>query len=315
MIEGKTNIKGKIFNIERFGLVDGPGIRTVVFFKGCPLECKWCHNPESQASAPEIMFNEERCIRCGVCEEVCPERAISFEGLDRDKREFLRECCNACGSCVAVCPTEALDLIGYDISVDFLFKQIIRGMAFYQRSGGGVTLSGGEPLMQAEFCRALLQRCRENCIHTAIDTSGCVSWEKITKVLPFVDLFLFDVKHLNNDKHRLATGVSNRLALENLKKLVALKSGAAFSIIIRIPLIPGFNSTKKEILNIFSYLNTLEGIDEVEILPFHQFSVSKYRKLDKVWPYTTSDVFRKDLLKEIREKSNSSRIKISIKDV
>ncbi len=275
---------GRIFNIERHGLVDGPGIRTVVFFKGCPLQCRWCHNPESQASHNEIMFSQDQCVGCGTCGTVCPQVAISFVKTTGE-RSHVRDKCAFCGTCVKACPAKALEVVGYEVDVDTLVGEINKGAIFHRRSGGGVTLSGGEPLLQTGFCKDLLESCRKEGIHTALDTCGHAPWETINSIFPLVDLFLYDLKHVDDKKHRYGTGVSNRLILDNLMKLAAQCHDGFPEIIVRIPVIPQFNDTLTEIGDILNFLIQLNGIRHVEILPFHHYGESKYRKLYMGYPF------------------------------
>ena len=274
------NFQGRIFNIERQGLVDGPGIRTVVFFKGCPLKCRWCHNPESQSARDEIMHTESHCSGCGTCVNICPHKAISIDP-DSNKRLYRHEVCERCGTCVDVCPSRALEMVGQDIETETLVKEIVKASVFHRRSGGGVTLSGGEPLLQPDFCKALLTECRKEGIHTALDTCGHASWNIISDMLPMVDLFLYDVKHIDEQKHRDGTGVSNALILGNLEKLASHCRGGYSEITVRIPVVPGFNATLGEFKSILDYLKQLRTVRQLEILPFHHYGASKYIKLQK----------------------------------
>ena len=304
--------QGRIFDIERFGVVDGPGIRTVIFIKGCPLKCQWCHNPESQSMEKEIIFSEELCIKCMECEKVCKDRAIVFKKTNsKTIREYIAKKCTLCRKCIEVCPKKAIEIVGYDISAKLLVKEIIKNSAFFRRSGGGVTLSGGEPLAQLKFCKSVLRLCREEGIHTAIDTSGYRKWENISEILPLTDLFLYDVKHINNKKHQEHTGISNYLILDNLKKLVVAKKNIPFEIVVRIPVIPGFNATKGELFDILSFIKELKAIDSVEILPFHKYGASKYKKLFRMWETTGGvDKVSPELLKEIEKEGKRIGLKL-----
>jgi pyruvate formate lyase activating enzyme len=271
---------GRIFNIERNGQVDGPGIRTVVFFKGCPLQCRWCHNPESQSTRTEILYDADRCLLCGTCAQVCLHASVDLDALNK-VRQHDRDICTCCGACVRACPAQALEMAGYEVAVNPLVDEITRGAVFYRRSGGGVTLSGGEPLLQPDFCLQLLTACRDEGIHTALDTCGQAKWQRIYDILPLVDLFLYDLKHVDDQKHRAGTGVSNHLILDNLAKLAAECRDGYPEIIARIPVIPGFNATIEEVGEILAFLQGLDTIRQVEILPFHHYGESKYRKLQK----------------------------------
>ena len=293
-------LTARIFDIERFGLVDGPGIRTVIFFKGCPLRCQWCHNPESQSNQFEIMFSEDRCVRCGACKDVCPNGAIDYD-TESKSRVYRSEKCTFCGRCAEACPRKAIELIGYDSQLNLLINEIVRGSPFYRRSKGGVTLSGGEPLLQPNLCRELLRLCRAEGIHTALDTSGYASWSDLCEVLPYTDLFLYDIKHMDDQKHKEGTGVSNALILDNLKKLVSVQDNGMFEIRIRIPVIPGFNANRNEIKDILVFVKSLGRIRDIEILPFHSYGISKYKKLKKECRFENTQGPAKDLLEEIKE--------------
>lgn len=265
---------GTIFNIQRYSVHDGPGIRTTVFFKGCPLRCWWCHNPESQSHTREIMFSMERCIGCGSCTRNCLHGAI---GVKDGKAIIDREDClfpNECDQCFQSCPTNAIELIGRKIGINEVMKEIQKDLIFYDQSGGGVTFSGGEPLSQLEFLSNLLDSCKREGIHTVVDTSGYISWEKLSHIAPKVDLFLYDIKLINNDKHKKYTGVCNNLILENLIKL----SKGNNKIFVRIPIIPGINDDEKNIIETGEFLSKL-NIAQVNLLPYHNIGLNKYKKL------------------------------------
>ncbi len=269
------NSTGLIFDIERYATQDGPGIRTVVFFKGCPLRCQWCANPESQAKKPQLMFYQNRCRGCGRCLAGCPQKAIRLDpefglAIDTDK-------CTACGKCVESCYYDARKLMGTSITVDEVMEVVLRDSMFYKESGGGVTLSGGEPLLQPEFARALLERCKEHGLHTAIETCGCTTWENIESVLPYLDLVFFDIKHSNPVSHRKFTGVSNDKIIFNLQRL----AGTFKPIIVRIPLIPGCNDSPAEQRNIYELVGKLPNVQRIEILPYHRLGMTKYQGLER----------------------------------
>lgn len=306
-------LTGRIFDIERFGLVDGPGIRTVVFFKGCPLRCQWCHNPESQSISFEIMFSEERCVRCGACKEACPNDAIHFDA-ELNSRGYLREKCALCGRCIEVCQTKALERVGYEVEIDSLMKEVLGGMPFYRRSGGGVTLSGGEPLLQVDFCKELLKACHEEGIHTSLDTSGYVGWEDLCQTLDNTGLFLYDIKHMDEKKHREGTGVSNAVILENLKKLVSARHHYSFEITIRIPVIPGFNANRGEIEEILLFVKDLRQIENVEILPFHHYGKMKYKKLGRDYLREKDKALPREFLEEMVSKGRREGLNVFLGD-
>ena len=264
---------GRVFDIQRFSIHDGPGIRTTVFLKGCPLNCAWCHNPESQGTAADVMLRPSRCIGCGACVEVCPEHAISTdaEGIVVTDRGL----CVRCGTCTETCYAEARERIGERITVAEAVERIERDRDFYEESGGGVTLSGGEPLMQEDFAGELLRSCRQRDIHTAVDTSGAVSWRVIEAVREYTDLFLYDLKHMDREAHRASTGAGNRRILQNLEKL----SGLGHAIVLRFAVIPGIND---------EFAATLPGRHSLSILPYHAAARDKYKRLNQ--SYTLGDI-------------------------
>jgi len=254
---------GTIFDVKRFAIHDGPGIRTTVFFKGCPLACRWCHNPESQSARPEILFWAERCTGCGTCVDACPAGAVSLEdGVAKTDRAL----CTGCGACVEVCSSEAREIAGEAWSLDRLLETIERDLLFFDESGGGVTLSGGEPLAQPEFALAVLAGCKERRIHTAVDTCGFAEWDVLDAVASQTDLFLYDVKHLDDDRHRELTGVSNVLILRNLERL----SESGRKIWIRYPLIPSVNDAEGELVALGKLVSRLRSVDAIHLLPFHR---------------------------------------------
>jgi pyruvate formate lyase activating enzyme len=269
------NTKGIIFNIQRFSIQDGPGIRTTVFLKGCPLHCAWCSNPESQSFKPEILHRDSSCTKCGLCIGACPEKAISIKdkslSIDRQK-------CTSCGDCLSVCVPQALKLLGEEITAGEVFRIVKKDADFYWNSGGGVTASGGEPLAQPDFVAALFKLCQDDGIDTCIETSGCASAESLGKVLPYTSLVLFDVKLADAESHRKWTGVSNEEILRNLR--IALHSGAPVT--IRVPLIPGINDLSRELKKIAGIAaNSLKKPGKVELLPYHRFGTGKYQQLDR----------------------------------
>lgn len=271
---GEGALRGTVMDIQRFSIHDGPGIRTTVFFKGCPLRCWWCHNPESQADGLEIMVRKERCIQCMACEEACPEGAIH---VSEEGPAIVRERCTQCGACAEVCPAEALQLVGREMTAAEVMEQVEKDIAFYDESGGGVTFSGGEPLSQPHFLLALLQACQAREIHTAVDTCGFAPWESFEKVRHHADLFLYDVKLLDDEKHREYTGASNVPILENLRRLSRL----GHEIILRLPLVPGVNDTIEQVRAIGEFAAGLPHLRRVDVLPYHHMAVEKYGRLDR----------------------------------
>jgi len=260
---------GIIFDIKRYAIHDGPGIRTTVFFKGCPLACPWCHNPEGIEPSPQVVYRKSKCIGCLECVDACPEKALSAgpDGIITDDA-----LCNLCGTCVKVCPAAARELVGENKTVESLMDIIRKDVPFFDTSGGGVTFSGGEPLMQAEFLLEMLKACGKEDIHRALDTTGYTDLDTLKLVARHTDLFLFDLKFIDLKKHRHYTGVSNEHILKNLETLAQNNS----RVIIRIPLIPGINDDDDNINRTVSYLDHLPQIESVHILPYHDFQKSKY---------------------------------------
>jgi pyruvate formate lyase activating enzyme len=262
---------GIVFNIMRFSVHDGPGIRTTVFLKGCPLDCRWCHNPEGRSFRPEPMYFEERCRHCGECAAVCPEHAIeNVNGAMRSRPDR----CRRCGACVEACAAAAREIAGRRASVAEVLSEIERDVVFFDESGGGVTLSGGEPVAQHRFALALLAACRARGIHTAIETCGYAHPDVFRRVAQAADLVLFDVKMADREKHRRYTGVWNDRILANLEGLAA----AARPPVVRIPVIPGVNDSDADIAQFTAYLGRI-GIRRVDLLPYHAMGSDKHERL------------------------------------
>ena len=274
------NTEGIVFNVQRFSIQDGPGIRTTVFLKGCPLHCTWCSNPESQNFRPEIVHRDSLCTKCGLCIGVCPEKAISIQdkGISID-----RKICTNCGDCLSVCIPGALKLLGQTMSAGEVFRKIKKDADFYWDSGGGVTASGGEPLAQPDFVAALFKLCQDNGIDTCIETSGYASAEALEKVLPYTSSVLYDVKLGDVKSHRKWTGVSNEEILLNLGRAIA----SGVPVTIRVPLIPGINDSELELKKIARIaVDAQKKPGKVELLPYHRFGMGKYEQLDREYELT-----------------------------
>lgn len=290
------DLEGTVFNIQRYSLHDGPGIRTIPFLKGCPLACKWCSNPESQKPQPEIMYQKSNCIRCGKCFEACRYGALSKENpymVDRDR-------CVACGACAEVCPTNALVLKGKKMTVWEVIHELQKDENIYRRSDGGITLSGGESLSQPKFTRELLRACKERGWHTAIETTGMTTKEIIELVMPFVDLALTDIKIIDPSIHKNVTGVDNQIILENLIRISNLTKT-----IVRIPVIPNVNDNIEAIREIAEFTKLMKNINEIHLLPYHNFGENKYNLLGRIYPLHGVKELPKDkinLLKQEIEK-------------
>jgi pyruvate formate lyase activating enzyme len=263
---------GIIFDIKRYAIHDGPGIRTTVFLKGCPLDCSWCHNPEGKAMESEFMWRENRCLGCRACQKSCPKSAISFDSaapiIDYSK-------CIMCLNCVDACYSEALELVGRDLTVPEVMEEINKDRVFFDESGGGVTFSGGEPTTQPEFLVSLLVECKKMGIHTAVDTSGYTTSETLLEISELVDLFLYDLKLMDDEKHKKYCGVSNGSILNNLRKL----SERGNQIIIRFPLIPDVNDDEENVEELEAFVSSLRNVKDLSILPYHKTGVFKNKRL------------------------------------
>jgi pyruvate formate lyase activating enzyme len=265
-------IRGVVFDIRRFSIHDGPGIRTTVFLKGCPLACAWCHNPEGQSAGPELIMRSSRCLRCGACVEACPEDAIRM-GADGPVTDPER--CEQCGICADACFSGARELAGRELTVAQVMAEVERDRPFYDESGGGATFSGGEPLLQPEFLLGLLRACKAQEIRTALDTCGYGPWSALDRVRPYVNLFLYDIKSLDDVQHLAVTGVSNRTILQNLRMLSEL----GHPIVLRIPVIPGINDGAEGMRAIGALAADLPSVVHVELLPYHRIGVEKYGRI------------------------------------
>nr|MDO8100773.1 glycyl-radical enzyme activating protein [Candidatus Njordarchaeota archaeon] len=264
---------GMIFNVQRFSTEDGPGIRTTVFMKGCPLHCLWCHNVEGINPDPEVVWHDNKCIGCLSCVEACPKQAIikTSERLVTDKDK-----CDACGKCAEVCTAKARELIGQRVTTDELFNEVLKDKVFYETSNGGVTASGGEPTMQADFVSELFSKCKSSEIHTALDTCGHAKWDTLERVLGYTDLVLYDLKEIDLQKHKKYTGVSPELIWENAKKIARIGK----PMWIRTPIIPGYTDSTENVREIAELCMKLGNVERLDLLPYHRFGEPKYKKLD-----------------------------------
>ena len=312
MVRSSDRVTGTIFDIKKYSVHDGPGIRTTVFLKGCPLKCVWCHNPEGQRMSAEMMFFSDRCTACGTCVSVCPNQAIALEAGSaqteivhpgqamplKDTSQNLnrthgihtvREKCTACGACVEECPSGARETVGRVVTSDELIQEIMKDVVFYDSSGGGVTFSGGEPLLQPDFLLALLRECKEREIHTAVDTCGFVNWETLSAIVPYADLILYDLKCMDAGMHFELTGRRNEVILRNLICL----SKTHNNVTVRFPLIPGINDNEENIVSTGEFLPSLrrEGKSlRIDVLPYHKTGIGKYERLGRV--YSIPDIPR-----------------------
>ena len=296
--------EGVVFDIQRFSLHDGPGIRTIVFLKGCPLSCKWCSNPESQHVNPTIMFDAESCIHCGRCMAACQQGAIAVGNqnfIDYSK-------CIGCGECASACPAGALTLKGERMTVESVVKVLKKDVITYRESNGGITLSGGEPLVQWKFATELLKACKAQGWHTAIETTGYGSEEALESVFPYIDEVLLDCKSTKDDVHKAFTGVTTEKIKNNAKRITQLAHT-----IIRVPTIPGVNATEEDFENVCAYARELTGVDTIHILPYHTLGENKYKMMgvDYPMPEEIKPLDEEDAIpfKEIVEK-NGFRCKI-----
>jgi pyruvate formate lyase activating enzyme len=293
-------IQGIVFNIQHYSIHDGPGIRTTVFLNGCPLRCVWCQNPESQSLKPQIFFLEEKCTLCGECIDTCPQKAIT---IDSDKLKTDRTLCSGCGICAKTCPNEARTLMGTIMTPEEVFNDVNSDAIFYETSGGGITISGGDPIAQPEFTIAILKLCKDVGMNTAIETSGFIKWEILSKILENVDMVLYDFKHMSNEKHKEYTGVSNLPILENAKRIN--KEYPSIKLVARLPVIPGYNDSKENIRCTAEFISReLKPGIKVHLLPYHKLGNTKYERMEmkeKILDITPpSQEYMEELLEIVR---------------
>ncbi len=310
---------GVVFNLQRFSLHDGPGIRTIVFFKGCPLRCHWCSNPESQKYQPELIFNQSKCLGCEGCIRTCPEGAISFASISSQPEQAVspsrkssllwldRVKCTGCGGCVKSCPSEALYMEGYKTTVKDILEEVMKDSAFYKNSSGGITLSGGEVLAQPDFAYALLYMSKQYGIHTVVETAGYASFEALHRIMAVTDIFLYDLKHYDEAKHLYYTGVKLTDILENLQSL--LEAGA--EVILRIPVIPEVNDSEEDAKHFGQLLKSM-GIKKVNLLPFHQLGEYKYNLLQQNYAFGGKKVLKDEDVEDYKQMIASYGLEVTI---
>ena len=282
---------GMIFNIQRFSIHDGPGIRTTVFMKGCGMRCIWCHNPESWDGDREVAYYLDKCIGCGACTGVCPAKCHFICEADGVHIFNRQDCVIKCGKCADICCTDALKIIGRRMTAAEVFEEIKKDDVFYESSGGGVTLSGGEPMFQPKFTEEILKRCKDSGIHTCIETSGLANPEMLLNAAKYADLFLFDIKETDAARHKKYTGSDNKAILENLYMLD--KTGA--KIILRCPIIPEINDREEHFAGIARIADSLNNIQKIEVEPYHSMGLAKAQAVGKILEYTETELTKKEV--------------------
>jgi pyruvate formate lyase activating enzyme len=304
-----TKKSGLILHLQRLSTEDGPGIRTTVFFKGCPLRCLWCHNPESLAREPQVQWLENRCIGCGTCVDACPNACLT---LTEGGIVIARERCAACGACAQACPANAMELLGTPIGVEALVAEVCKDRTYFETSGGGVTASGGEPLMQPEFVAAFMRRLKEAGISAALDTCGLASRKSLEKVLPYVDVVLFDLKEIDPGKHRAFTGQGNAVILDNLLFVRDYVRDAApgTRLWLRTPLIPDATATPENVSGLGAFIaQNLDGlVERWELCAFNNLCRDKYRRLGLAWPYDETPLLAAETLQALEERARGSGV-------
>ncbi len=297
---------GLISTVQKYSTKDGPGIRSTVFFKGCPLGCLWCSNPELIRCIPDILYTREKCAQCGTCIRSCPRGALAFDesgfiAVDRMK-------CDGCGICAGECPQGALELVGKKVTVDDLVKELLKDRVFYQTSGGGVTFSGGEPLWQSGFIAQVARKLKAEGIHTILDTAGNVGWCRFEEVLPFIDLVLYDIKTCDNNLHRQLTGQDNDLILMNAKLLTEKDVPMR----VRLVLIPGLNDSPEELRARMQMVAELKSVQQVDLLPYHRYGAGKYARLGLDYPLADLPEYTDEQIEKIKSIVEPFGIKVTI---
>jgi glycyl-radical enzyme activating protein len=307
MEDDVTEAKGVVFNIQRFSIHDGPGIRTTVFLKGCPLRCGWCSNPESASPTLEIITRDAKCIGCGRCLKACSEGAVAFV---ENHRIIQWEKCNQCGKCAEACPSGAIERTGEYMTVARVIDVVGRDAGFYGRSDGGMTLSGGEPLVQRQFTLRLLEAAKKKGLHTALDTTGQADWQTLDEILNFTDLVLYDVKHPNSVRHREATGVPNEQILDNLRRTVARPG---LRVWVRHAVVPQFSDSEDEVRELCKLVLTLKPpVEKISLLPYHKFGEVKYAAMGRAYPWKGIPVVADEQVHRLRRLVESYGIKVDV---
>lgn len=297
---------GLISTVQKYSTKDGPGIRNTVFMKGCPLGCLWCSNPELIRPQPDLLYNREKCVKCGTCIEVCPHQALSFN--DAGYIHVDREKCTACGDCVQACPEGALEVVGKHITVEELAAELLKDKVFYQTSHGGVTFSGGDPLWQAGFVSRAAKKMKEEGIPIALDTAGDVSWCRFEEVLPYIDLVMYDIKAFDNELHRRLTGRENDLIMMNARMLAERE----IPMHVRLGLVPGSNDSPEEVKARMKFITELSSVQQVDLLPYHRYGAGKYARLGLDYPLIDLPEYEEDKLAELEALVKSFGIKTTL---